>query len=520
MLLALLLIGQFLIRAHNPTEQALFIDEYRHIDRAHDITDGVHPAQESRGKMLLYVWLAPFRTDWDAALHVNRTAVALFSLLTSAGLFLLVRHWLNRAMGVLAVAVYTVFPLALFYERMVLVDGIATGLMVFAVWFAWRLARKPTFTRAYHFGAMAALATMAKLTTAFSIAVMPVTAALLIGPVALQRLNRENIMHIVNYWWPYALRVIGMFAFLWSFTLLPALYAHFFGDTFYLVVISLLGGTYAPAEGFPPQIFATVHPAMLLFIGVTAALGYRVLPRRYVYALVWLVATLLPPVVFLRRVHTRYIMLAAAPLTLLIVMGVWSLWQLRSPVPRAVRGVLAAAAVGAWVLFFAGPFAYNAAVQPAETPLPENDSWHYFQSPYNSFGYLMAFDWLRDNADPRADGQYDVMSFGWMCERTLIPYGITDMDLYCVYDYHHPGWSLHGYHHTHLDAIDVALREPTPQFLIIDHEYEMTSNPFPNCAVHWEHLVTLERPKDGQPVSIWRPIPNGDGHCSRSLLGG
>ena len=289
MLVALIMIVQFLVRAHNPTEQALFIDEYRHIERAHAITDGMHPAEQSRGKMLLYVWLAPFRSDWDVALHMSRTAVALFSLLGSAGLFLIVRNWFSREMGVLAVLLYAFFPLALFYERMALADGIASVMTVYAVWFAWRLGQKPTYARAYQFGALAALATMAKLTTSFTVAAMPIAAALLLGPVALQKFNRENIMRVVAFWWPFAWRVAGMFAFLWSFSIIPAVYHYLRGHRYRLIVTSLFRDTPEPIDYFPDKFGIMVHPMMLGFIALGVVVGLRYMPKRYGYVLVWLV---------------------------------------------------------------------------------------------------------------------------------------------------------------------------------------------------------------------------------------
>lgn len=526
-LLVLLLLAQFYVRAHNPADQALFIDEHRHIERAHAISDGMHPAEQSRGKMLLYVWLAPFRSDWSVALHINRTAVALFSLLGSAGLYLIVRHWLSRQMGVLAVGLYSVFPLALFYERMILADGIAAALAVYAVWFAWRLARRPTYARAYQFGAIAALATMAKLTTSFTMAAMPITAALLIGPVPLQQLNRASIERVVRFWWPFALRVAGIFALLWSVSLIPAAINFLQGNRWRLIVTSLFRDEAEPIDYFPDKFTIMTHPAMLIFIAIGIVIGLRMMPKRYTYVLMWLFVAVAPLVIFLLRTPTRYLMIAAFPLVILMVMAIEAISRLPTPLPATRWRAVVTAGPVLWALLFGLPFAINAGDDVEALRLPPIDDWHYFQSPYNTYGYLATFEWLRDNADPAADGTYHLLTVGWMCDKVLEPYAVTDMALVCPMYWHDPDGHVSPEHIEHQLLIDTLLdytqqNPAVPLYLSIDHEHRVVPNPFPNCAVDWHLLDTLWRPKNGQPITIWAVALRQpeDGFCSHDFVGG
>lgn len=528
MLVALILLLQFFVRAHNPTEQALFIDEERHIERAHSISDGHHPAEESRGKLLLYVWLAPFRSDWDVALHVNRQAVALFSLLGSAGLFLLIRSLLrDRTMAVLGVLIYAFLPFGLFYERMVLADGIAAGIMVYAVWAAYQLARRPTYKMAYIFGALAALAMMAKLTTTFSLMAMPMAAGLLFGPVPLRRLDRETVQQLYDFWLPYALRVTGMVVFLWAFVLIPAAIAWLMGDGYYLVVTSLLGGVGEPVNNFPANVIKMVHPLAWAFIIGGVLLGWRLMPRRYAFVLIWLVMSVGPLLTIIARKETptRYLMIAASPTALLFVMALYVLWKgdFGLKLPLRLRGGAVGAVLAAWLAFFALPFAAQASTAPEDLPLPQIDAWHYFQSPMNAYAYLDAFDWLRAHGEADENGRYQVITFGWMCDKVLIPYGIEDMALQCIEYWHDPAEDGHfsPAHSGHQATLRAAIETPAPVYLVIDTLYDFPENPFPTCDIEWVLLERIAHPRNGNDLGIWDIViaPGSDGLCEQAIFG-
>ena len=202
-------------------------------------------------------------------------------------------------------------------------------------------------------------------------------------------------------------------------------------------------------------------------------------------------------------------MIAAIPLTLLMVMAIEALSHLPLLVPRDVRRWVLAVGPIVWVLGFGVPFAINASTNLEQTNLPPVDDWHYFQSPYNTFGYLDTFDWLRENAEPDENGMYHLITVGWMCDKVLVPYGVDDISMSCPLYWHSPELHVQQDHFEHATFIETVLaykqfHPDVPLYLSIDHEHDFIPDPYPSCAVELELLDTLQRPKGGQPISIWK----------------
>jgi hypothetical protein len=131
-----LLLLQFALRTHNTTLQGAFVDEGLHDQRATIVWSlNTNPGQYSQGKLLLYYWIGLFVGGPLTILHVSRTAIALVSLITGAAIYLIGRRLHSHRMGIVALTLYTILPLAVFHERMALADPLAS---VFSCLIAWR----------------------------------------------------------------------------------------------------------------------------------------------------------------------------------------------------------------------------------------------------------------------------------------------------------------------------------------------------------------------------------------------
>ncbi len=512
----LVLLIHFFIRAHNPTQQVFFWDENRHIVRAAAIVeDGVHPAANSLGKFLLYVWLAPFHSDRSMALHMSRTAVALFSLLGSAGLFTLTRRLFNLQAAFFTIIFYAFAPLAFFYERMVLADGVAAAFGVLTAWQSLRLAVKPSYQRGIWAGSMASLAVMSKLTMTFSTVALPVLAVLFLGkhPISLES-PAKNRLHafwvwcfarIRHYWW-YLVAAGTAFIVMWLPTLIPAAISGLRGRYYVLVDQSLIEAGSDP-DRFQKAItqagIMLSWPVVLIIVGITL-FGLWKYPRRTGYGWTWLLLIWIPALIMLGRVHTRYLMPGTYPLALLFGggMAMISTWSGRNTIARKhVPKLLAAGILIAWIVLFAWPFADKTANDVTALDMPQLDQHDYFQAPWNGYGLKAALEYLDEYGQPGTDNDVHVIGIGWMCEYMDL-YKFQHIDLACLDLEYDPTSDQPQY-----EAVLQHATQQQPLYLMLEQHLEtrdIPDIPYPHPDLTWEQQAAFQRPLDGLWVTVWQ----------------
>lgn len=531
------LLVQFFLRAHHPTELPFFWDENRHMVRAASILDGKHPAETSNGKFLLYVWIAPFHPDRPVALHVSRTAVALFSLLGTAGLFALTRRLFGVLAACVAIAFYATVPFALFYERMVLADGLAGALGILTAWQAVRFAQRVTYRRAALVGALAALAVMAKLTMTFAVVLMPVLSIVLLGKQvkasaeedeAKQRRTRFAISlkrFVLDYWKYWAVAGIA-FIVMWLPTLIPAAISGLQGHYYVLVDQSLISDSALRGENtnrfaeLMRQLVTMLSWPMVLALGLAVILGLWGFPGRTTFVLVWLILVWFPGVALVWRTQTRYLMPGVYPLAVLLGAGIAvvaragivskaeedpnrEVWQVNfaTRLPSSYRGVLVSGLLGIWMLVFALPFARTASTDAAALDMPQWDQRDYYQQPWNGYGLLSALRYIDENGQVAADGKTYVIGVAWMC-RYMDLYSFAHIDLTCLaneYDGAVGGelWQ----------AVIEQVEHHQPLYLMLEQHrntLEIPEIPFEAEGVEWIKLAAFQRPKDGLWVTVWQ----------------
>lgn len=511
-LIALVLLLQLFFRAHRPTHQPFFIDEHRHIERAAGIaTFETHPAEKSLGKFLLYVWIAPFHTNLDHSLHMSRTAVALFSLIGSAALYATTRRLFSTRAALIAIVFYALLPYALFYERMVLADGVAAGLGALTAWQSVHLAQRPSYRRAVMVGLLVALASMAKLTMMF-IALLPVAAILCLGQWSQGDIVEKLRGHFKHYF-KFLVVAGGATLLLWIVpVLIPAAIAKTRGVEYVLVDQSLLDESVFSNED-TGKLDETWNKAELLIStpmtiigGLVTALGLWKTRRETLFGLSWLLIIWVPILILVVRIHTRYLMPGMFPLAMLIGGGLAGFTQIRLPNLSAVlQGRMWRAAVGLllaiWVITFAWPFAVNASNDAPSLEMPYFDNRDYFQSRLNAYGLLPALGYLQHIGEP-VDGHIPVMMVAYLCERLEL-YDLEPVRLTCL------GQELNG--PTVTPDMWNPLREQATtegRYVIVEQAYGETipleSAPVQLEGLAWERLASFRRPKNGLWVTLWR----------------
>lgn len=414
----MLLLAQFVIRAHHITRLDPYIDESYHVTRAAVVWDfDTNPGRFAHGKVLLYFWLGLFEAEPGTALFTARASIALFSLLTGAAVVQIGRLLRGFGTGALALGLYAALPLAFFYESMAMADPFAA---VFAALIAWRslvFARRPTLAQGVLLGVLIALASLAKLTLAL-IPALPVMAALLYAP----RPRGGRPARVLRpYVAPLAVAAL-IVALAWLPLLLPAYAARGTGEPFVLVnrtnVQTPGQESYAPL-GYAREALTLVgdFTSVPLLVGGGAAIACWLLAaragrgrwRHAAFLLTWLGASVLPVILLATLVSSRYFMPAAAPMVLLLALATTDLLAERGW--RRIAGLGAGLALAAWMLAFALPFLRAMWDDPHALPLRGTNYNEYLSGWISSDDAIRALAGRLDHLDPspaRIYGSYTV----------------------------------------------------------------------------------------------------------------
>ncbi len=518
LIVVLLLLFQFYLRAHNALHIPFFVDEHRHIARAEVAFDG-HPARDSMGKFLLYVWLAPFQGNHLHALLISRWAIAIWSLLGSAALFALVRKLFNIEVALLAVLFYALAPLALFYERMVLADGFAGVFGVLVTWQSIYLAEKPTYRRASVVGVLVALAIMAKLTLSF-IAFMPIFAIYLFGnyPPAENQTRIQVLWQHTKRNFPY-LFVAGLTCIVaWLPVLIPAAIVATRGEYYVLIDQSLadtniLNESDVNRYGYLWEQLSLMlgEPMLIALLVLTLILLWKA-PPKALYGILWLVALWSPAIFFVWRTRTRYLAPGTFALAFLLAGGLYGLQQLIQNVdfkwqPRLIRQyanqyrttMMPIFVLGVWTISFAAPFAQNAMNDATALQVPifdENDYFRGIQSAYELEAILTDLD---TQAALQSDNTVPVIGMFWMCTRFNDYFEYVSLEIDCSHNRYPKDTDVEQW----VDVYHVleGYAQSYEGFYVVVEDYREMPFVLENMIV--EPVGEYQRPKDGVWVNVW-----------------
>jgi len=431
-----------------------------------------HPARFANGKLLLYFWLGWFDLEPITALHLSRTAIALFTLITGAALFGAGRQMGGYWAGVIALGLYAVLPLSLFFERMALADPFAAGFVTLLAWRSVVFACHPTRREGVMLGVLITAAMMAKLTMGL-VPLLPVAATLIYYP----RQFRWRAW-MVSYWPGLSIAAMTVVV-LWLPVLIPAFLARN-DKPFVLINAENLQQLDAanPLQDFGailPQF--TPYVSLPFFIACMVAIVYLLWQERRgaLLILVWLALIVLLPVIASKDMRSRYLMPVAGPLALLIACAAARAWKL-SGTRRWVRGILLLGGT-LWLVAFALPFAYTAMTDPTQLDLSPREHRNYFSANFAGDALRRAAFQL-EHIEPRAEHIY--ASYG-TCQAL---YFFTLLDVQCLEDAEHP---IELLNHENSYVVFNG-HEPEPDQLSLD----------------WELIGFYPRDTIDRDVRVWR----------------
>jgi 4-amino-4-deoxy-L-arabinose transferase-like glycosyltransferase len=404
-----LLLVMLALRVWNLDIQDAYIDEGFHIWRAMDIWElDENPGRFAHGKLLLYYWLAPAAhfSSPDMLLWTCRLALALFSMVTGAAIYVIGRKLSDHATGVVALAIYAVLPIAVYYERMAMAGPLASGLTALLILALLTTVRRPTWKGAVVVGILAAAATMAKMTVALVILLPALVAIDLFG------WRRGDLSSQVGTclrrYVGWLLVISLLFAFLWSPIVVPAYLASGSEAPFVFIntdnLIGEKGDSTRPTISRVAEYTSYLFPLIADFtsagflIAGIAAFFFGLLWRgidgrrsRGVLILVQWIAVIAFPTWLLAAIKTaRYFVPVLPPLCLLMALVITVAWRrTRRPIP--VRAGIVVASV-AWLGFHTFPFLATALTDPYELPF---SGMNYTE---NTAGFFQSDEAVRDAA--------------------------------------------------------------------------------------------------------------------------
>lgn len=385
--LILILLFHFGVRSQNLTRQEPYIDEGFHAARAAVIWDfEAHPARFSHGKLLVYFWLGIFESSPPNFLLTSRMGMAIFSLISAATLYILGKMLYNHRAGLIAMGLYAVMPMAVFFERMGMADPFAAGFVALLAWRSLIFARRPTLGQGMIIGVLIALATMAKLTTGLTPA-LPILAALLAWPwrvphgiiQQIMALFYDTLAFIRTYLPGLMVAALTVIA-LWLPILIPAWIAESSDEPFIVVNaynverppdISLHDYLYSinfEMEDFfsrPLWITVMILPAFLL-------ITQKRLRKPIIYLMGWLLILAALSATTAHLISSRYYMPLTAPIALLIGVILAGWWE-----KNQFLALLGGFGIQVWLLLFVLPFIHTDITAPKALPLARANDIEY-----------------------------------------------------------------------------------------------------------------------------------------------
>lgn len=485
----------FALRVHRPLALPIFVDESLHILRGRvvwqfsDLGESLNPK-----KLLFYYWIGLFGLNAPEAAWLARAATALWAPLGGALTYALARRLFTPGAGLLALALYALAPPLVFFERLALADAFTASIGVALAIAALRLARRPSAGRGLIAGGLLGAAALAKLIALPLGGLIPLAIALFAPggwrDMFTPRFRRPLIA--------VALGVVLALAPVLGYLLAQAV-----GLAPVRVVVE--EGLYSTgdraaqiadnAEQAARALITLLSPGLVILAGLLIVALGRWRPRAGLFLLAGALLPWSGVVLIAGQLSTRYLVLGAPFLLVIVAGGMIELMRRERPAGRVAAGA-AWIALGLWALLFAGPFARQAMTDPAALDLPPRDRWEYVTN--TSSGYALR-DLARDLPDlpPGADGRIAVI--GWLPNCHSLPLYWTAPNAVAL-DCPLFRWDASAQDAMTAHLIGLVERE-SPLYMAVERlsVYDLERLPFT-----WALLREYTRPHDGVTVRLYR----------------
>lgn len=526
----LLLLCFLLLRLVNVAEFPFFVDETRHIGRARIIWSfsDIH-VSTTPGKFFLYYWMGAFGIPANAAQWLSRTSVVIFSMLGAAGTFALARLWFSWGYGLLALAILSVFPFMLFYERLALSDPITASLVILTTWWSVVVALRPTHRRALILGLLLSLMMMGKILAA-PLLIVPIIAIVLVGSysshiLALpwREMPNEVFVVIKDTYRPFLTRVFVVFGAIWGFLIVFYLLRGIIDpDSVRPIVDSYLYRGLEANLGLHQQqsnplvvnteriiqgMFYMWKPLLLIVLAISIPALWQQQKQILLFLLSMIIGMWIPLVVVAGQLSTRYLTLVGHLCVVLVVGGVWALQQelkiraVQQHIPRYVVW-LPILTIGIWIAGSGIPFWRTLIDDPTALALPERDQHEYFR---NQTGYAIQDILETVEILPPISLEVDVpVVIGMVRNCQYLPYH-TESNRH--YRLECPKIGHDAPYQPHVD-LNMMLTQYEALYVMVE-EFDIESDS--QQILHWcliegksQLITTYQRPFDGVRVSLYQ----------------
>jgi len=492
-----LLLGHVALRLYNNTMQDPYIDEGFHTTRAAIVWDfEQNPGRFAHGKLLLYFWLGIFEAEAPNFVFTARASITLWSMLTASTLFAIGRLLKGRNVGFLAMGLYAIMPLGVFFERMAMADPFAAGFVGLIAWRSLIYAKRPTYREGFIIGVLIGFATLAKLTTGLIPLLPPLTAALWYS----WKVNTDiqgQIFQFLRIYTPPMILAAVVVMLMWAPITIPAQLAA--DNDPFLIVNSFnieKDEHSAPLnyiETILPEIADFTTNALLAGVALGAVILFIIghgTQRPILYLAVWLFLLGVLPITQARLISSRYFMTLAPPLALTLAYFFMAAWH-NLPAWWVVVRPFYTVGITVWIIIFALPMVYTLITDFDELNLKNTNQIEYQQ------GVLVSENGIREAADyiNDLDQEYDSIISDWNTCHLLFLYVKSDNPVQCL-PLDTPMGSLSRYFREDANPQDEVL-------LIISGYGE--NNFFQRIGIfEWEDVLVLRRETPAnRPINLW-----------------
>jgi hypothetical protein len=482
------------LRTHDLLRFPPFIDEAHHILWASDVYS-LHPLTgAANGKLFGLWWMAAFGMDGDGALWLARAATGLFSLIAVAGMYRLGAALASRTVGLLAALAYSIAPLAIFFERMALVDPYVVGFGVLTALFSLMAARHGRRRDAVLAGLALCGAVLAK-ATGVMLAAIPLLTLLLMHRAAW----RKPLQAVAV--------IFGIFVAFWGpfFLLLRWRGYNYIGTATTVVGTDDLSDALDRLlDNFRAALRIDILYLGVPLVGLAGLCALYIIVRRPRTGLYLVLSALLPLaglLLFATRLSTRYIQFHLPFLLLIVLVGVWSLANDLARKRRLGAIVLPSFVLLLWAATAALPFLDQLERDPLALALPHMDRIEYFVG--DSAGFALP-DVAQKLTTESAEKELPSLVFGLIsnCEglRRILP-AASNVVVEC------PPVALDGSRQAELAARFDALAAATTSAVWLVLEDQAPYFSLDGIKTALEAVATYARPDEVTQMTLFRRIP-------------
>jgi 4-amino-4-deoxy-L-arabinose transferase-like glycosyltransferase len=488
--LLILLVG-WATRMFNLTLLPIFLDESIYLTWSQTalqggLTSGI--AEGKGGLVALYALVLPLARN---PLWMARFVSAIAGAFAMAGVYVLGRDLFDHQVGVVAMLLYVIAPLAMFHERMGLADPVVNALCIYVAILSVRVAQRSNWQTGFALGVLLALTPMIKASGIFAYAIPAISLVL----VHDRRRDGWSFLRALAVAYLIALPVLALL--LWS------------------------GAGQAEAQGDFDWSALLRHPVLLLISNGAQILGWA---RDYIGfelpmvalglllglahrdgSALWLAVVdfVLVGYVFVEtRYFPRYLLPALGPSLVLaswgLLHGTRDLLQWLGMLAPRFRPFLAPtrltliALVLSLVAIINWAFLSSLLLDPTQAPFPQLDRWQYVEGWPAGYGYYEAARYLKARA--QANNGINLFARGnkWGTATSLEVYLGPD-DPIAEFDLDKSGFK---------EVLKLAREHPT--FVVINYPREVPTRDWP----HEARLVQSYRRLGGDSlVEVWEVKP-------------